>query len=148
MIRGRKISPNTWLTVQICAHIFELFKKEIEFDEPIPDFSNRPKGALEGILNSVKQTFDRKYLNPTIINASAAYFNQLVRGHPFLNGNKRLAVLFTHTFLLLNGYDLKLNFKSMYNLALLVAKYSEKGVAYETTKTGCIKIFRKYLEKL
>lgn len=145
MIQLKRESPRLWLTVRICAHSFKQFKEEIDFDQPIPPFSTRSPGVLEGILESVKQTFNKEYLNPTIIDASAAYFNQLVRGHPFVNGNKRLAVLFTHVFLLLNGYNLRLNFKSMYNLALLVAQLSEKGVSYEKTKNGCRKIFNKFL---
>lgn len=137
--------PSIWLTVEICAHTFNLFSKKIDFNEPIPPFEDRFPDKLEGILASTQQTFDKKLLNPTIVDAAAAYFNNMVRGHPFKNGNKRLAVLFTHTFVLLNGCDIYLSYRSMYDLALLVADYSEKGLSSDKTKLGCKKIFSKFI---
>jgi len=137
--------PNIWLTVKICEATFKQFKSSLDFDEPIPPFEERFPNKLEGILESTKQTFDKKLLNPSVVDACTAYFNNIVRGHPFRNGNKRLAVLFTHVFILLNDYDIKLSYKAMYNLALLVANYSEKGLSAENTKLGCRRIFEKYI---
>jgi len=39
----------------------------------------------------------------------AALFESLVNNHPFLDGNKRVGFAATHTFLLLNGFDLNLS---------------------------------------
>jgi death-on-curing protein len=119
----------------------------LDFNEPIPPFEERFPNKLEGILESTRQTFDKKLLNPTVIDASAAYFNNIVRGHPFRNGNKRLAVLFTHVFVLLNNYDIDLSYKAMYNLALIIAEYSENGVSAENTKKGLKRIFERYIVK-
>jgi len=39
----------------------------------------------------------------------AALFESLVNNHPFLDGNKRVGFAATHTFLLLNGFDLNVS---------------------------------------
>lgn len=38
---------------------------------------------------------------------AAALMESLANNHPFLDGNKRVAFAATHTFLLINGYDLE-----------------------------------------
>src|SRR3989338_4312410 len=102
--------PKNWLNLAVCSRIFETFATRLEHDEPIPPFNTRFKEKLEAILESVSMTYAGGHLNGTILDAAAAYFNQLVRGHAFINGNKRLAVLFTHFFLLSNGVDYTLSY--------------------------------------
>lgn len=84
-------TPQFWLDLKISEAIFAKAKHLIDYDEPIPPFDTRFPGRLESILESVRQTFDNKNLNPTVGDAAAAYFYQLISGHPFQNGNKRLA---------------------------------------------------------
>jgi death on curing protein len=43
----------------------------------------------------------------TIAEEAAALMESLANNHPFLDGNKRVAFAVTHTFLLVNGYDLE-----------------------------------------
>lgn len=38
---------------------------------------------------------------------AAALMESLANNHPFFDGNKRVAFAATHTFLLINGYDLE-----------------------------------------
>lgn len=117
-------------------------------EEPIPPFNTRFPGKLEGILLSVQQTFDQRYLNPTVLDAAASYFNQLIRGHPFENGNKRMAVLFTHFFLFVHGIDFVLYFNEMYHFALLVAKAGELEISSEETKRWCKEIIKEFTKEL
>jgi death-on-curing protein len=42
----------------------------------------------------------------SIAEEAAALMESLANNHPFLDGNKRVAFAATHTFLLINGYDL------------------------------------------
>jgi death-on-curing protein len=139
--------PHFWLTTKISKTIFEKFNQLIQFNEPIPPFNTRYKGKLEGILNSVSQTYHEEHLNETVLDAAAAYFNQLIRGHPFKNGNKRIAILLTHFFLLNHGIDFTLTYKGMYNFALSLAKYSEELKA-EQTKQVAKEIINTYTEKI
>ena len=144
MTKAAYKTPKIWLTLDACSLIFEKFRKQMDFDEPIPPFNTRYKGKLEGILNSVNQTFGGKYLNPTILDASASYFNQLIRGHPFQNGNKRVAVLFTHYFLLMNGLDYNLSYGEMFNFAVRIAIASELGFSSDRTKDWSKKIIEEF----
>ncbi len=139
MTKALKKTPRVWLTLKKSKDIFIKFNHLIQFDEPIPPFDTCNMNKLEGILNSVKQTYDRKQLNPTIAEASAAYLNQIIRGHPFLNGNKRIAILLTHVFLLMNGCDLSLTYKGLYNFTILLAKSSEY-LSPNETKSICKRV--------
>lgn len=116
----------------------------MEIWEPIPPFNTRYPDKLESILGSVKQTFGDEYLNPTVLDAASSYFNQFIRGHAFLNGNKRCGVLFTHVFILLNDVDFTLTSNEMYNFAIAIAKAGELGYSAEETKTLTMSIFRRY----
>lgn len=139
--------PRFWLTTKESEIIFNKFRHLIQFDEPIPDFETRFPGKLEGILDSVRQTFGNEPLNSTVLDATAAYFNQIIRGHPFGNGNKRIAVLFTHFFLLVHGIDFTMSNKGMYNWAVAVAFFS-KDFDGKTTKNICRRIIRRYTKEL
>ncbi len=144
MTSNLKRTPRYWLTQRICESIFDQFSEKIQFDEPIPPFNTRFKGKLEGILESVRQTYDGKYLNPTVLDSAAAYFNQLVRGHAFQNGNKRLAVLYTHLFLIWHDVDFTVSWKGMYNFAVLIAQARSQGISSERTKELCREVVDKF----
>jgi death-on-curing protein len=45
---------------------------------------------------------------------AAALFESLVNNHAFLDGNKRVGFAATHTFLLLNGFDLDVSSREAY----------------------------------
>ena len=139
MIEEIKNHPKGWLSLRDCKGIFHRFREDVTFDQPIPPFETREPGKLEGILGSVSQTFDGKYLNSTVLDATSAYFNQLIKGHAFLNGNKRLAVLYTHFFLLMNNLDFKFSFHELWFIALQVAILAERG--WSSKKT--LKIIKK-----
>ena len=140
MIKNLKKTPKYWLTLKDCEIIFNLFIDQIQFDEPVPPFNTRFVGKLDGIIESVRQTYKKKNLNNTVLDAAAAYFNQLVRGHAFRNGNKRMAVLFVHIFLLRHEIDYKLSYKGMYNFAMLLSRVAENGVKADETKNICRKV--------
>ena len=50
-----------------------------------------------------EQTFDSQALYPTLEDKTAILFYLLAKSHPFMNGNKRLAVTALTVFLFLNG---------------------------------------------
>ncbi|EOQ90771.1 toxin-antitoxin system, toxin component, Fic family [Leptospira yanagawae serovar Saopaulo str. Sao Paulo = ATCC 700523] len=51
-------------------------------------------------------TFDGESLHPSLFDKAAAYLYYLCKNHPFLDGNKRVALASTLVFLDINGYDL------------------------------------------
>ena len=46
------------------------------------------------------------YGDPDIADLAAAYAYGIARNHPFVDGNKRTALVVSETFLLINGYEL------------------------------------------
>jgi len=78
------------------------------------------------------------------LDATAAYFNQLVRGHAFRNGNKRLAILYTHVFLLRNKLDLEISWEGMYNVAIWLASAAQFGIDADTTEQVCKDVIEDY----
>ncbi|MCL5438830.1 MAG: type II toxin-antitoxin system death-on-curing family toxin [Patescibacteria group bacterium] len=122
---------------------FNLTRELMTFDEPIPDYSTREKSLLESSLALPKQTFDKKLLYPTLVSQGIALFYSLIKNHPFVNGNKRIAVMSLLVFLRLNGKWLDIPPKMLYEVAVLVAESDPKNKEniIKTTET----LFKKYL---
>lgn len=144
MIKNISKTPRYWLTQEDCELILQDFKDILTIEEPIPPFETRYPGKLEGILGSVKQTYGEEFLNKTVLEAAASYFNQFIRGHAFENGNKRCAVVFTQWFLLGNGVTFTLNPKEMYNFAVEVARAGERGIKSDKTKAWSREIIKAF----
>lgn len=118
--------PKVWLTLNLCKSIYENFRLQVKFQEPLKEFETRYPGRLEAILGAVSQSFDDTYLYPTVLEASAAYFYKINCLHPFENGNKRMCILYTDAFLFFHDLELTLSHKQMYDLALFVAQASRE----------------------
>lgn len=65
----------------------------------------RDLSLIESAVNRPKASFAGKDLYPTIFEKAAALCQSLIKNHPFVDGNKRTALLSTMTFLKLNGYE-------------------------------------------
>ena len=101
---------------------FQLAKKHMEWDEPIPDFSTRFPGLLESCLANAFQTYAKKELYPTLLDKAAIIFYQMIKNHPFVNGNKRIAVTTLLTFLFLNHKWLEVDNEQLCRFAVWVAE--------------------------
>ena len=148
MTKGISKILTNWLSLEICKSAFETFRQKLEYDEPIPPFETRFPSRLESVIGSVQATFNKEYLNPTVLEAAAAYMNQFIRGHVFENGNKRMGVLFTHIFLLMNNVDLTLSSQDMYLFAVLLAEAGEHRVSSNTTKRWCVEVLRNFTKEI
>jgi death-on-curing family protein len=103
-----------------------LAQLQMSWDEPIPDFGTRYPGRLESCLSSAFQTFGKKDLYPTLLDKAAILFYMMIKNHPFLNGNKRIAVSTLLTFLFINDKWLNASNEEMYSIAVMVATSSPK----------------------
>jgi death on curing protein len=101
---------------------FQLAKKFMEWDEPIPDFNTRFPDKLESCIETPFQTFERKSLYNGIIKKSAIMFYLMIKNHPFQNGNKRIAVTTLLFFLIQNGKWLSISNEEIYKFACDVAQ--------------------------
>ena len=79
-------------------------------------------GGLDGIrdrglLESAVFRPQTGYYN-SVAEEAAALMESLANNHPFLDGNKRVAFAATHTFLLVNGFDLEVDSSSAYEFVV------------------------------
>ena len=96
----------------------------------------RHKGAIEGILNSIRQSFGGEEVYPSLEEKAAHLLYFIIKQHPLVDGNKRVASLLFIFFLSKNHYlhrrngERKINDNALVALALLIAesKPSEKEV--------------------
>jgi death on curing protein len=66
----------------------------------------RDHGLLDAAVAMPRQQFGGEYLHEDIAAMSAAYLFHIAQNHPFIDGNKRAAVMSSLAFLRLNDVDL------------------------------------------
>lgn len=81
----------------------------------------RDLGALESALAMPEATFDGKLLHETNFEQAAAYLFHVARNHPFVDGNKRVALATALAFLWLNDWRLEATESELVDFVLDVA---------------------------
>ena len=162
---------NTWLLLQKydenkleMGRLTQRVKKTIDYDEALraiaelradliakkedSDIFGQERGEmLEGILNSINQSFGGKQLYPSIEEKAAHLLYFIIKDHPFIDGNKRIASLLFLVFLSRNKYLLnkkgqqKISPNTLVALALLIAESQPKQ------KETMIKLIINFLKK-
>lgn len=84
----------------------------------------RDTGLLQSALAMPQATFGGVLLHGTLAEMAAAYLFHLARNHPFIDGNKRVALASALAFLELNGLDLSVERDELIELVLRVASGS------------------------
>jgi death on curing protein len=105
---------------------FELARRHMEFDEPIPDFSSRFPGILEGCLAVPFQQFFGQDPYPTLAAKAGILFYLMVKDHPFQNGNKRIAITTLFVLLSKNGKWLQVDMGDLYHFTVRLAESTPK----------------------
>ena len=93
------MSEPIWLTLELVLAIHESQLKKFGGPPGIRDL-----GGLDSALGRARNRW--AYENSDIATLAAAYGFGIARNHPFVDGNKRAALLSIVTFLGLNGIDL------------------------------------------
>ena len=79
-----------------------------DYPDPTPEFhflgGDVGRGLLASALAQPAQTFSGTYLNRTIPDKAAVLLISMIKNHPFVDGNKRIALTTTTVFLSLNGW--------------------------------------------
>jgi death-on-curing protein len=76
----------------------------------------RDLDLLRSAIAMPETTFDGEYLHPSAFEMAAAYPFHLARNHPFVDGNKRTALMCALVFLGLNGARLLADPDDLYSL--------------------------------
>ena len=135
------------ITVKEVEYIaFRLAREHLSFDEPIPDFSTRFPHILESCLLTPFQKFSGKSLYPSLISKASMLLYLMIKNHPFLNGNKRIAITTLLVFLHKNSKWIKMEAQSFYNLTVWVAQ--SPAELKEAAVMGIESIIRTYLVNL
>lgn len=90
---------------------------------------------LRSALAMPETTFDGEYLHPTVFEMAGAYHFHIARNHPFVDGNKRTALMCALVFLGLNGQRVEADLDELYPLV--------DGVAAGTVDKAEVTVFLK-----
>jgi death-on-curing protein len=91
----------------------------------------RDEGLLQSALARPQNLLAYSAASPDLASLAAAYAYGIARNHPFVDGNKRTALIVARLFLLLNGMDLVATQEEKYStfLALAAGELSEENLA-------------------
>lgn len=82
----------------------------------------RDVNMLLSALSRPQATYDDIDVYADLFSKGAALFDSLIRNHPFLDGNKRTAIVATGLFLKLNGYLLIVDNDEMVRFTIACAQ--------------------------
>jgi death-on-curing protein len=92
----------------------------------IADFGGDPAVRDQGLLESAVMMPAARYggelLHPDLPAMAAAYLFHICRNHPFVDGNKRTALVAAEVFLLLNGWRLRATNRELERMTLNIAE--------------------------
>jgi len=103
-------------------------------------YSVRDTNLLSSAIYMPESSFGGNYLHETIPAMAAAYAFHICQNHPFMDGNKRVALASSLVFLDLNGYELNCQNETLYNQIMNTAKG-------EVKKEGLVKFFEKHSKR-
>lgn len=118
-----------WVKIEDFEAIcYTLAQELLTFDQPFPPFETRFSNVLESsLLTPLQQTVSGD-VYPTFEDKLTILFYLMIRNHPFLNGNKRMAVITLLIILYGNNKWINASTQELYSLAVDVSnsKPSEK----------------------
>jgi len=140
--RGKKESKT--LTISFTENVIEKVKDSLtESGKALGVFGVDTDKKLESIIKNLNQTFSGADLYPTFEDKSANLLYLVIKDHPFLDGNKRIASVLFISFLDLNNRlyrttgERKINDNALVALALLVtvSPSTEKELIIDLVKS-------------
>ncbi|MFZ2493353.1 MAG: type II toxin-antitoxin system death-on-curing family toxin [Thermoanaerobaculia bacterium] len=98
----------------------------------------RDLALLESAVANARATFEGSFLHPTIFEMAAAYLYGICRNHPFVDGNKRAALITAMAFLAMNDVVIRADDDDFYDLVIGVAEgtVSRSAVAVFLERSG------------
>jgi death on curing protein len=78
----------------------------------------RDEGLLDSALEQPRAMFDGSYLHDSLVKMAAAYGFHICNNHPFIDGNKRVALVAMDAFLQKNGFEISSSEKDVYEIMM------------------------------
>lgn len=111
-----------FLTLEDIRDICYVYTRaHLTHDEPIPSFDTRYPEKLEAVLASPQTQIGGKFVHSSMSRQASVLFYEMIKQHPFLNGNKRIACVSLMVFLSLNDTWLQTSWRGLYDIAVTVA---------------------------
>ena len=85
------------------------------------DYGIRDLGLLSSAIAMPQASYAGSYLHQTLFDQAAAYAFHICQNHPFVDGNKRVALASALVFLDLNGIRIRDPAGELYDLMMTVA---------------------------
>jgi death-on-curing protein len=82
----------------------------------------RDINLLSSAMYMPESSYEGQYLHKTIPSMAAAYAYHICQNHPFIDGNKRVALAASLVFLDINGYEFNCNGEILYDEIMNLAK--------------------------
>ena len=130
------MQPPSFLSVEIVLQIHARVVEEFGGDPGVRD-----RGLLGSAVAMPQSTFAGEFLHASLAEKAAAYHYHLCSNHPFLDGNKRVAVATAEVFLLSNGSELTASDDELEEMTLGVARG-------QLSKELVIAFFKQHVSKL
>jgi len=129
----KKTKDKFVLKYENAIKVIQEIKKELIVKGEASDlFGQENDKKFQAILGSIYQTFDKKELYPSLEEKAAHLLYFIVKDHPFIDGNKRIAsflfiyLLDKNDFLYRKNGEKKINDNALTALTLLIAVSSLK----------------------
>jgi death-on-curing protein len=109
--------------------VLRLYHRVMEASGGTPGL--RDQGLLESAVAGPRMSFGGEELYPTLAEKAAALAYALARNHPFVDGNKRIALAAADAMLRLNGFRLEADDDTLERvfLELAAGRLSRKALA-------------------
>jgi death on curing protein len=101
------------------TEVLDIYHRIIEQSGGSAGISNI--GGLESAVAQPCMTFGGEELYPTIVEKASDLCFSLIKNHPFIDGNKRIAHAAMEVFLVLNGFEITAAVDEQEQLILQVA---------------------------
>ncbi|NLJ95161.1 MAG: type II toxin-antitoxin system death-on-curing family toxin [Clostridiaceae bacterium] len=85
----------------------------------------RDEKLLESAISSPYQTFDGKLLYPDLIDRISRLGFNIIKNHPFIDGNKRTGINLIITSLLLEGITINVTNRELIELGLKITELKD-----------------------
>ncbi len=82
----------------------------------------REKGLLESAIQRPFATFGNEELYPTVADKAAAIIENIIKNHPFSDGNKRTGYILMRLFLLKANMDIQATEPEKYKFVINIAE--------------------------